>query len=60
MFVLRLILYLMAIGVLVCLGAYLFTQQRGYLRLAWQIIKFAGVILLAALMLFALSRIILL
>jgi hypothetical protein len=60
MFVLRLIFFLMAIGVLVCLGSYAYTGHRGYLRLAWQIVKFTGVILVAAVLLFALSRIILL
>ena len=60
MLVLRFLIVLMVISVLVCLGAFLVTQHRGYLRLAWQIIRFSGVLLLAALLLFAISRVILL
>jgi hypothetical protein len=60
MIVLRFLIVLMVISVLVCLGAFLVTQHRGYLRLAWQIIRFSGVLLLAALLLFAISRVILL
>ncbi len=60
MIVLRFLILLMVISVLVCLGAFLVTQHRGYLRLAWQIIRFSGVLLLAALLLFAISRVILL
>ncbi len=60
MLVLRFLIVLMIISVLVCFGGYVVTQHRGYLRLAWQIIKFSGVILLVALLLFAVSRFILL
>lgn len=60
MIVLRLLIVLVVITVIVCLGAFLFTQHRGYLRLAWQIIKFSGVMLLVAVLLFAISRVILL
>ena len=60
MIVLRFIIVLTLISVLVCLGAFLFTRNRGYLRLAWQIIKFTGVILIMAVLLFAISRFILL
>ena len=59
MIVLRLLLVLMIISVVVCLGSFLVTRHRGYLRLAWQIIKFGAVMLLAAVLIFAISRVIL-
>jgi hypothetical protein len=48
------------IAVLVCLAAFVVTRHRGYLRLAWQIIKFSAVIAIAAALFFLITRIILL
>lgn len=59
MIVIRLIIILVIISLLVCLAAYVMTQKRAYLRLAWQIIKFSGLLLIAAFLLFAVGRILL-
>ncbi|MDR0481018.1 MAG: hypothetical protein LBG66_03925 [Gallionellaceae bacterium] len=40
MIVLRLLLFLAALSIILSGGAYLFTGNRGYLRLAWQIARF--------------------
>jgi hypothetical protein len=59
MLVLRLLLVLVLIAVVVSVCAAMFTRDWRYLRLAWQIIKFTGVLLLIAAVLYALGRVIL-
>jgi hypothetical protein len=59
MLVLRLLLVLVLIAVVVSVGVGLFTRDWRYLRLAWQIIKFTGVLLFIAAVLYAVGRIIL-
>jgi hypothetical protein len=59
MLVLRLLLVLVLIAVVVSAGFALFTRDWRYLRLAWQIVKFTGVLLFIAAVLYAVGRIIL-
>jgi hypothetical protein len=50
---------IVGIAILVCLGAFVVTQHKGYLRLAWQIAKYCLLVLIAAGILFVISRLIL-
>ncbi len=59
MLVLRLLMIIVGIAILVCLGAFVVTQHKGYLRLAWQIAKYCLLVLIAAGILFVISRLIL-
>lgn len=54
MLILRLVLILGLISILVSVGIYLLTRDRRYLRFAWQLFKFAVLLLLvlAAIMFF--------
>lgn len=54
MLILRLVLVLGLISILVSVGVYLLTRDRRYLRFAWQLFKFIGLLLLvlAAIMFF--------
>ena len=54
MLILRLVLVLGLISILVSVGVYLMTRDRRYLRFAWQLFKFIGLLLLvlAAIMFF--------
>lgn len=46
MLILRLVLILGLISILVSVGIYLLTRDRRYLRFAWQLFKFAVLLLL--------------
>ena len=59
MLVLRLLLVLVLITVVAAVGVGLFSRDWRYLRFAWQIIKFTGVLLFVAALLYAVGRIIL-
>ena len=60
MLVMRALLLLGGLTVLLSLVAFLITRDWRYLRFAWQLIKFAGVLLLVFAGLWALGRMILL
>lgn len=59
MLVLRFLLFLGLITIGVSAAAYLFTRDRRYLRFAWQLFKFIGVLLLLVAAAIAMGRIIL-
>lgn len=59
MLVLRFLLFLGLISIAVSVGAYLITRDRRYLRFAWQLFKFSGVLLLIVAAVIAMGRIIL-
>ena len=59
MLILRLIVFLGLIAVGLALGMYIFTQDRRYLRFAWQLFKFAIVFLVVFAAIFMMGRIIL-
>ena len=59
MIVLRLVIFLTLISIGSALAAYLFTHNKRYLGLAWQIFRFAMVFLMVFGALFALERIVL-
>lgn len=59
MLVLRFLLVLGLISIAVSVGAYLITRDRRYLRFAWQLFKFIGVLLLIVAAVIAMGRIIL-
>ncbi len=59
MLVLRFLLIFGVIAVAVALGIYFFTRDRRYLRLAWQLFKFCGMLLLLIGAVIAMGRIIL-
>ena len=56
MIILRLILILAALAIVLCGGMYLFTRNRRYLRLAWQIVRLLIFLLLLFLVLYLLER----
>jgi len=56
MIVLRLLFILSAIAIVLCGGMYLFTNNRRYLILAWQIVRFVLFALLIFAALFVLER----
>lgn len=60
MLIVRLLLVLGAIAVVVSLGVFIATGDRRYLRFSWQLIKFTGILLLVAAILFVAGRLILL
>lgn len=57
MLVLRFLLMLGAITALVCLGLFLFTRDRRYLRLLWRVAQFVLVLLLVMAALFFMGRV---
>lgn len=59
MLVLRFLLFLGLITIGVSAAVYLFTRDRRYLRFAWQLFKFIGVLLLLVAAVIAMGRIIL-
>lgn len=59
MLVLRFLLFLGLITIGVSAAVYLFTRDRRYLRFAWQLFKFIGVLLLLVAAAIAMGRIIL-
>ena len=60
MLVLRLLLFLGLVSIVVTLAVYFFTGDRRYLRFAWQVFKFALILVLVAAGVISMGRIILL
>lgn len=56
MLILRLLLILSAFAIILSGGMYLFTRNRRYLKLAWQIVRFVIFALLIFAVLFVLER----
>ncbi|MDP1996996.1 MAG: hypothetical protein Q8J90_07330 [Gallionella sp.] len=56
MIILRLFLVLVVLLLVLSGGMYVFTRDRRYLRLAWQIIRFSVFLLLVLALLFVLER----
>ena len=56
MIILRLFLVLVVLLLVLSGGMYIFTRDRRYLRLAWQIIRFSVFLLLVLALLFVLER----
>lgn len=56
MLILRLLLILSALAIVISGGMYLFTKNRRYLSLAWQIARFVMFALLIFVVLFILER----
>ena len=59
MLIARILLIFVIFSVAVCLGAYLVKGDKRYLRLLWQILKYAFLLLLAGAVIMAVVRIIL-
>lgn len=59
MILLRLLLILAALLVVLSGGMYLFTREPGYLRFAWQVVRFVVVLLLVFAVLYVLERFVL-
>ncbi|MCR4299440.1 MAG: hypothetical protein NUV75_11960 [Gallionella sp.] len=56
MIILRLFLVLVVLLLVLSGGMYIFTRDRRYLRLAWQIVRFSVFLLLVLALLFVLER----
>jgi hypothetical protein len=56
MLILRLLFFLSAFAIILTGGMYVFTQNRRYLGLAWQIARFVGFVALIFAALFVLER----
>ena len=56
MIILRLLLLVTVLVVALSGGMYLFTRDPGYLRFAWQVVRFVVFLLLAFAVLFVLER----
>ena len=56
MIILRLFVVLVVLLLVLSGGMYIFTRDRRYLRLAWQIIRFSVFLLLVLALLFVLER----
>jgi len=56
MLILRLLLILSALAVILTGGMYVFTRNRYYLRLAWQMVRFVAFAILIFAALFVLER----
>jgi hypothetical protein len=56
MLLLRLVLILTALAIILTGGMYVFTRNRRYLGLAWQIIRFVTFVLMIFAVLFVLER----
>ena len=56
MLILRLLLILSAFSIILSGGMYVFTRNRRYLALAWQIVRFTGFVTLIFAALFVLER----
>ncbi|MHB0926270.1 MAG: hypothetical protein ACYC1F_07190 [Gallionellaceae bacterium] len=56
MLILRLFLILVTLLLVLSGGMYIFTRDRRYLKFAWQILRFAAVLLLLFAVLFVLER----
>ena len=59
MLIARILLIFVIFSVAVCLGAYLVKGDKRYLRLLWQMLKYAFLLLLAGAVIMAVARIIL-
>ena len=59
MLIARILLIFVIFSVAVCLGAFLVKGDKRYLRLLWQILKYAFLLLLAGAVIMAVARIIL-
>lgn len=59
MLIARILLIFVIFSIAVCLGAYLVKGDKRYLRLLWQILKYAFLLLLAGAIIMAVARIIL-
>jgi len=59
MIVLRLVGVLALIGLGACLVLFLFTRNRRYLTVAWRVLQFAFIFLIAFLALYVLERVVL-
>lgn len=59
MLILRLLLALSALSIILAGGMYVFTRNRRYLNLAWQIVRFVAFALLVFAALFVLERFVL-
>ena len=56
MLILRLLFFFAAFAIILTGGMYVFTQNRRYLGLAWQIVRFVGFVVLIFAVLFVLER----
>jgi len=56
MLILRLLIILAALSIILTGGMYVFTRNRRYLNLAWQIVRFVVFVLLVFAALFVLER----
>ena len=56
MLILRLLFFISALAIVLTGGMYVFTQNRKYLGLAWQIARFVGFAILLFAVLFVLER----
>jgi len=56
MLILRLLFVLSALSIILCIGMYLFTRNRRYLRIAWQIVRFVVFAILVFAALYVLER----
>jgi len=56
MLILRLLFFLSAFAIILTGGMYVFTHNRSYLGLAWQIVRFVGFVLLIFAALYVLER----
>jgi len=56
MLILRLFLVLVTLLLVLSGGMYVFTRDRRYLKFAWQILRFAALVLLVFAVLFVLER----
>ena len=56
MLILRLFLILVTLLLVLSGGMYVFTRDRRYLKFAWQVLRFAAVLLLLFAVLFVLER----
>ena len=59
MLILRLLFVLSALSIILAGGMYVFTHNRRYLNLAWQIVRFVGFALLVFAALYVLERFVL-
>lgn len=56
MLILRLSLLLVALLLVLSVGMYIFTHERRYSKFAWQVVRFAGLLLALFLVLLLLER----
>lgn len=56
MLIFRILFLLAALSIVISAGMFLFTRDRAYLKLAWQIARFVLIALLTFVLLFVLER----